>query len=68
MNASERGAELCRLYVASGAAFRRQKKDFAEEGIQCQLGAEVQSELGGTRSPYWNEGLWGEIPPCSKVS
>lgn len=56
------------MHVASGPTFRRQKKDFPEEGIQCQLGAEVQSELGGARCPYWKEGLWGEIPPYSKVS
>lgn len=70
MNASEGGAELCRVHIASGLwpHIQEEKKDFPEEGIQCQLGAEVQSEPGGARSPYWKEGLWGEILPYSKVS
>lgn len=47
MGCSEGTAELCRVHIASGSTFRRQKKNVSEEGIQCQLGAEVQSELGG---------------------
>lgn len=40
--------------MPSVPTFRKQKH-FPEEGIQCQRGAEVQSELGGARSPYWKE-------------
>lgn len=34
---------------------------------KSQLGAELQSVLGGARCPYRKEGIWGEIPPHSKM-
>lgn len=60
MKASEGGAELCRVHIAYGPTFRRQKKDFPEEGIQCPLRAERchVPVLEGGEIPY--EVTYGE--------
>lgn len=42
------------------------RKSFPEEVIQPKLGAEVESVLGGARSPFWNEGLWQKSLPTPR--
>lgn len=42
------------------------RKSFPEEVIQPKLGAEVESVLGGARSPFWNEGLWQRSLPTPR--
>jgi len=55
VNTSEGGAELCRVHIASGPTFRRQKKDFPEREssvsleLKCNQSWEVPGPLSGRR-------------------